>query len=757
MMKKVFAFILISGLFTALWASDNYVGKGLEGNRYAVFEPALINISSSEASWLGESVKSYLNTQIKLYTGMTSVNVANTDVIKQYQKKSVSGEMDEESSIEIGKMLSAQFAIISKITKTDETYMLSCVVTDLTTGVNSASYDIRNVPKASDLYGSAMNKLILNLVPQMGVNLTAMGKYSLNNDGTDISTEQQAVLNKQELESYSKQLAQMEADLAKYKTSDALKNQDMQNERAKLETEQNLLKQKQQQAEKKQMELAERAEREAKEKAAAAERSEQANAMLKSLSGSVEEAAANVRKAQFSNMSPEERIILIETKKRTYIDINNQIETQKNILKIQAENEYKAVAKDVNDPKNYDKFDLYEENGKLLPAPEAVKELEAKNQKEKERITASLNADINNITKSTNEQIASIKKEINSDLNNLGKKETASSLSDEGLFKVLSWNGKDRVWNAQFNIYLGNIPFITQNFTLSFTELKNEFSDTLGGLSNGQAFEVLDSMFTMGTPIIYAEADYKIEPMEEKYPSCYTVTPLEFRLINSQTGKVIKTIIPDSDITQAGLQYEPINDMRTPVQKKTDAKETVAKEKSKAKKSEKNAIYSQSMDGGARTTLGFNFGYTDGISSGFVCDFNGTLGLTPWLYTGLVFGTNDTEDVSGYGTLGINVRLPLGNWYPNFYGEIGLGCRVYKDKNESNLENYSFKTDSIPVDFSLRYALGVDLPFCRFLSLNLQYALVELKSSDDETGYYDRFTLGIMLGSTGSVWSWLFN
>lgn len=750
MMKKVFAFILISGIFTALWASDNYVGKGLEGNRYAVFEPALINISSSEASWLGESVKSYLNTQIKLYTGMTSVNVANTDVIKQYQKKSVSGEMDEESSIEIGKMLSAQFAIISKITKTDETYMLSCVVTDLTTGVNSASYDIRNVPKASDLYGSAMNKLILNLVPQMGVNLTAMGKYSLNNDGTDISTEQQAVLNKQELESYSKQLAQMETDLAKYKTSDALKNQDMQNERAKLETEQNLLKQKQQQAEKKQMELEERAEREAKEKAAAAERSEQANAMLKSLSGSVEEAAANVRKAQFSNMSPEERIILIETKKRTYIDINNQIETQKNILKLQAENEYKAVAKDVNDPKSYDKFDLYEENGKLLPVPEAVKELEAKNQKEKERITASLNADINNITKNTNEQIASIKKEINSDLNNLGKKETASSLSDEGLFKVLSWNGKDRVWNAQFNIYLGNIPFITQNFTLSFTELKNEFSDTLGGLSNGQAFEVLDSMFTMGTPIIYAEADYKIESMEEKYPSCYTVTALEFRIVNSQTGKVIKTIIPDESNAQAGLQYEPINDVRSDVQKKSDAKETAATEKAKAEKNSNDTLFLQSMGGGARTGVALNLGYTGGLSSGFACDFTGTLGLTPWLYTGAVLGGNIGFNGSGYWILGVNARLPLGKWYPNFYGEVGIGfCATNIEKS---LENYSGLSETKD-NFSLRYALGVDVPFNKYISLNLQYALVQLP----ETGFYDRFTVGIMVGYPMSIWTLLNN
>ncbi|MCR4790808.1 MAG: hypothetical protein K5839_06980, partial [Treponemataceae bacterium] len=197
-------FLLISSVFTA-FAGDFYIGSGAEGKRYAVFEPSLTNVGAGESSWIGKSVRDSFNTSLKQYTGMTSVDVANTAKIKEYQKKSESGAMDEATAIELGKLVNAQYGVFINITKTASTYMLSVSVTDLTTGTQPALYTVKDVRKVNDLYGISANQVILHIVPQLGVELTSMGKYSLNNNTDDISVSQQAELAQQEADNLKRQ------------------------------------------------------------------------------------------------------------------------------------------------------------------------------------------------------------------------------------------------------------------------------------------------------------------------------------------------------------------------------------------------------------------------------------------------------------------------------------------------------------------------------------------------------------------------
>ncbi|MCM1408418.1 MAG: penicillin-binding protein activator LpoB [Bacteroides sp.] len=149
----LFAFALSAVFCLPTFCAEYYTKSSVSGKRFAVFEPALRGVESGDAAWLPTAVAEPLRTNFKLYMGVVLIDISNTESVRQIQRKQESGAFDQKTAVEAGRLLNAQFAVFPTITKTKNTYQLSCAVTDLQTGERVASATVSEVARVNDLYG----------------------------------------------------------------------------------------------------------------------------------------------------------------------------------------------------------------------------------------------------------------------------------------------------------------------------------------------------------------------------------------------------------------------------------------------------------------------------------------------------------------------------------------------------------------------------------------------------------------------------
>ena len=98
-MKKLVIFGLILLINTSVFAA---------GKRVAVFNPVGEGLSSDELNWIPSSVRRKLEANFNDYTSYQLVDVQNEEEIKNLQKKAESYTYDQATSIELGKLVSAE-------------------------------------------------------------------------------------------------------------------------------------------------------------------------------------------------------------------------------------------------------------------------------------------------------------------------------------------------------------------------------------------------------------------------------------------------------------------------------------------------------------------------------------------------------------------------------------------------------------------------------------------------------------------------
>jgi len=158
---------------TVYWTGDG--GKGI---KIAVLEPTNKGLSQNER-WMPSMVQSSITGDFQRFSAMIIIDRQNLEKILGEQKQSLSGNYSEADYISIGKLTNAKLILAGSITKTASAYMLELAVTDAESGERKASYPPKAVSPFALENLTAIKEATVELLKQLGVNLTEQGRKEL--------------------------------------------------------------------------------------------------------------------------------------------------------------------------------------------------------------------------------------------------------------------------------------------------------------------------------------------------------------------------------------------------------------------------------------------------------------------------------------------------------------------------------------------------------------------------------------------------
>lgn len=566
-------FVLMAFSITSLFAvSPNYIGNGMENKRLAVYSPTYKGLSTSEQAVLTDLV-SIIRMNLHDYAGFSIIDAQNMERIEQLQIESEDERYDLKSSIRAGKLHYAEYEAFITVSKTGATFSLGLSITNLETGVVFAESIINRIQKISDIEESAVNALTASIVPKLGVELTAMGKYFLSSENTgNISTEQEYSFVAEEIDNLQLSLESINLQLKQYSSSSDQLDQNAIAIKAEIETQRQLTEQRLQIARQREIRLQEQRAKELEELQESQNRSQAANNKIRQISTEVEQAASQLRSQNFSSMTFIEQITVIEKEKKAYLELRDKIKREISKLQSDTEEEYQAHWKDPDDLNNYEPIEIDSSTGRPYSVPRNLlisdNELLYKRLKDEETQT------IARIQSQADIQLNEILADISQKETELGALQTLNSLTTPGLFQVNSFNMSKSEWNASVQIGNNHVSYYKENITIPFNLISSAVDGKIFSASdmdgtNGRAAyteyrdtaTAYESMFRMGVPFVYLEADFTIKPMDKKHPSSYILFIHAYRLYYTNGQKLIRSFTPAKGTV--AITLEPAYDIRT--------------------------------------------------------------------------------------------------------------------------------------------------------------------------------------------------
>ena len=731
-MKKIVLLIIL------MTASLNAFSAG---KRIAVFNPTCEGLSEDEQNWIPSSVRRRLEANFNDYTTYQLVDVQNEEQIKGLQKKAESYTHDQDTSIEIGKLVSAEIGVFSNITKANGKYILSVNVTNLTTGVRLSSVTTDSVAEPVSLFegaGSSVNKVTVKLCDDLGIKLSSIDRYVLLK-GEDLSDKDQISMTQEEVSKYEKKQQELEKQLKEVSLSTEL---DAESRKAKLEAEKALAEQQKQIAEERlerlrlqQQRLLEDQEQQKTRTAAQREKIEQAAALA-------EKQAKLVRQQKIDSLTVDNQIAVIEAKKQAMYDIHSSVLNQEKFIKQAANDDYKAQCEAIDaEPLRNGEMDS---KGNMLPA---VKEMRnARKQEIRKEIESKALEDLKKIQGKTTAQEDSLYSDIQNDLAKLKTRRTISSIEDSRILDIGNYAGDKYEWNATVSLYINDVKIFGQNANIEYQNVsgKSPVSPTSGNTNAWNDYldtvDLYDYMFRRNVPAITLEVDYSIEAMPENYPSMYKMTLYEFRFIDTVSGKVVQTITPAKssyrfsvnpavDIsyykTSSGAVYNNSSEVNTKNSKKNDDSfveyDEIKTGKAAKKRKTVEPLFDQTKGGGARCNFGLNVGwllseeFIEDDKAGVMLEGYCSIPFTTWMFMQADYAwcsvplySSDYKSSKGELTfaflgLGFNIRAINTARPTNFYGVASIGVAF-----DDLFDYYPYsKRDSL---FAYKFGGGIDIP-----------------------------------------------
>ena len=747
-MKKIWVFliVLLSVSFAATAA----------GKRIAIFNPTAEGLAPEEQNWVPSSVRRRLEANFNDYTSYELVDVQNEEQIKKIQKNAESFTHDQNTSIEIGKLVSAEIGVFSNITKANGKYILSASVTNLTTGVRLSSVTTDSVVEAVQLFegaGSSVNKVTVKICDDIGIKLSAIDLYVLLK-GQDLSEKDQISMTQEEVSKYEKKQKELEKQLKEVSLSTEL---DADSRKAKLEAEKALAEQQKQIAAERlerlrlqQQRLLEDQEQQKTRTAAQREKIEQAAALA-------EKQAKLVRQQKIDSLSVDNQIAIIEAKKQAMLDIHNSVLNQEKFIKQSANDEYKARCEAIDaEPLRNGETDS---KGKILPAVQQLRK-ERKLEIRKE-IEAKALEDLAAIQGKTTAQEDSLFNDIQNDLAKLRVRRTISSIEDARILDIGNYAGDKYEWDTTVSLYINDVKIFGQNANIAYSNVsgKNPVTPSAGNTNNWNDYldtvDLYDYMFRRKVPAVTLEVDYSIDAMPDNYPSMYKMTLYEFRFIDTITGKVVQTITPAKSsyrfsvnptvdisyykgaVASTSKTYDGLSDdnaqTRTVV-----SPEGIKTGKEVKKRKNIDPIYDQTKNGGARFNLGFNIGraifeeYMDDTDSGIQLEGYCSIPLTTFMFMQMDYSWLSIPDKVGIERnlpselafvsfdIGINFRPRIPGKPINIYMLGGAGP-AYSDHERYKNSNALF---------GYKGAVGIDIPMEDFWCFTVEGGVLGLDDID---------------------------
>ena len=688
-----------------------------------VVTPNLENIPSTYQTWLPGQIRDRLRENLRYYTDYTiTIDDSNERQLKKLQEKSESAAYDSSVRIEAGKITKAQYALFSTIRKAGSQYIINITFLNLTTGINDAVANSTGKKDAEDLFsgaGSAVDELTLKLCEQLNINLTATQKFVLKNGTSDLSTEQQLVLEQQARENYQKRVAELQSQISSTVGSTDLA---VVAKRQELEAQRDLEEEKLKTTLRRQEELQKKLEQEQQDKIKENQRTSKWQEERNALEKEVEEAAAKARKENLDNQSVVGQINLIESKKKSLVAIRNNVNQRLTELNQEAEEELAEYqTKLESEPLRTGETESIARQRRLAKIDERKKELQARVEKEQKEV-------IEKVEKQDSELLNDIRKSQK----DLEKKRTVTSFGDELVVSYSDYDAKYSSWVFTMSLYADGILLDEDVFSVQYETITGKPVPDLAKASDDVYNDYLDSietytsLFMRGSPILNYELDYMVQAMPDDRPSWYKFSFLELRIKDTKKNKVIQKVA--LTVNSLERSWVPAYDIRT--------QSVIESQNLKSQEQIYREIhFDQSKGGGGFTGRRLGVGYTSYKTIYFEFNYSMSESSFPYIFliadigvTGmpqdLKIISNDTFQWSASLGMGFNKRIMIGKYPPVVYAWVGGGGVSYKLANCYGLVQDK-DSDVYKIAYNEVYSIGkvtagIEIPFAKNFAVYIQ-------------------------------------
>jgi len=154
-----------------------YTGNGGSNIRLAVLAP---EVQGSIPDYLPLYIQGLLNNNIKKFSAVNLIDRQNLNRIIAEQNIAASGRFSDKDFVSIGNLTNTQYFLFGTIQKlSGNKYSLQLSVTEASTGVRKASFMKDGTSAQFEENGAIINEATAELLEQLGIQLTAVGKQAL--------------------------------------------------------------------------------------------------------------------------------------------------------------------------------------------------------------------------------------------------------------------------------------------------------------------------------------------------------------------------------------------------------------------------------------------------------------------------------------------------------------------------------------------------------------------------------------------------
>lgn len=686
-------------------------------NTVQILKPDLENISSKDENWLPGEIQDRLKENLQDYAQfITVVDDSNEKQLKDLQRKSESSMYDENTVIEAGHISSATSAVFTTIRKAGSVYTIGLNYMDLKTGIHETvtSSGRKELEDLFDTPGCAIDELTEKICEKIGINLTATQKYVLEHGRAELTVDQQIAMAQKDSENYEKQMLDLNNQISMLSLSTDLNADDFQK---KLEAQKALLEEKQAAAERRMKELNEQQQKKLEDEAKEQERSLEVIKKRDEIEKNASEKAAAVRNLKLDKETVLGKISVIESKKRALVEIRTSVKKRVQEITEEAEKDAARKEEEINS-KPYSKAEL--KDGQ--PVANAKERRQKQIDSEKEKIYKTANENIIKAQASTEKQENELFKSIHKDYKKIQGKQTVSSLGEELKYSYGPFDAELKAWPVSIYLYCNGILLTEDKVQVKYSEITGKNPPDLATASDKKLadyineIDMYDSLLSRGSPIIYYEMDYHVEPEPDNKPSTYLFFFDELRVYYTEKTKVISK--PELSVKKRERTMSPVYDIRTD--------ERIVKDDIKENKyNYKIAHYSQKAGGGGMSGIYGSVGMS--AEEEMVFDLNIKFKFSPYVFGffggGMTAVTNDLEKVTDYPGIiygvtgfGLNWRPFILAYPPSLYARTGIGLGGFELDNCHYIDSDSNGNDKIyetATYFLWQSALGLEIPLTK--------------------------------------------
>jgi len=197
---NIFLFIGCSTFDKAKKSSTNTVhgpmyedGMGRADMTMAILRPRGKGLSADEEKYL-DIIQGSLNSTFNRFSAIQLFDSKNLEVILEQQKLSLSGNYSDSDYIRIGELSNSRFILMGDLSKADATsFILNLSITEIETGIIHGTFSDK-VTLRDIINSNASRAAASQLLPRLGVTLTAAGEAELKTEQSAEETEAQNAL-----------------------------------------------------------------------------------------------------------------------------------------------------------------------------------------------------------------------------------------------------------------------------------------------------------------------------------------------------------------------------------------------------------------------------------------------------------------------------------------------------------------------------------------------------------------------------------